>query len=355
MAENKKLIRSINVTSTDISCPGCGATNIQFDPATTTLSCPFCGQSSPLPTPQTGAIANELDFNSALQRANVEWGKTKKLIVCSNCGGESLYDSEQVTGFCPFCGSSSVTPAADTNQIMEPNAVIPFSVSRDQLQDLFINFLHKKSLVNKKVFNCKLEQIVGIYLPFWTYDTFTASYYNAIRYNGVGNNLDEVNGDWYENIDDVLIFASDRVRHPFIKNILDYDCATAVPYSAEYLAGIPAERYTLGLNSGWEQAKNKIKEKLKKDVHRYNRNLRVTDIETFYYNVKFRCLLAPMYLAKYRYGKDTFLVAINGQTGKTYCDAPTILKKIIGLTVLGVFVASAIEVAAILLYAMYFR
>ncbi len=351
MAENKSVISSINVTSTDIKCPGCGASiGVSFDPATATLSCPFCGLSSQLPTPQSGAVAEELDFNAAMQRASVDWGKYKKLIVCSNCGGQTVYDSEQVTGACPFCGSTSVAPAAETDQIMVPNAIIPFSFSKEQAQDHFIDFLKKKRLVNKKVFNCKLEKVVGIYLPFWTFDAYTASSYYAFRNNGMYASSDHINGNWYQYIDDITVFASDRLRHPFIPRIQEYDFSKAVPYSSEYLAGIPAERYTLGLNEGWERAKKMITTKLKKEVHRFNRDLRVEEISTNYYNVKFRCLLAPVYLAKYTFGKKTFPVAINGQTGKTYCDAPTLIRRIILLGILGLFLAAAIEMILILVF-----
>lgn len=347
MSEIRKAIGGVSVTNTDIKCLGCGASNIKFDPATGTLSCPFCGLSTQLPTPQQGAVAAELDFNTALQRASVDWGRSKKLIVCANCGGQTVYDSEQVTGSCPFCGSTSVTPAAETNQIMVPNAVIPFAFSKEECQDRFLEFVKKKKLVNKKVFNCKLDKVVGLYLPFWTFDTYTASSYYAFRNNGVGAPSDHVNGVWYENIDDVVVFASNRVYHPFISKVQKFDFEKAVPYSPEYLAGFPAERYTLGLNDSWDRSKTLITSKLKKDVHRYNRNLRVIDIATNYYNVKFRCLLAPVYLATYRFGNKILPVAINGQTGETFCDVPTRIKRIILLVLLAMIIISIIEIIAL--------
>ena len=354
MSENHSVIGSINVTNTNIKCPGCGTSiGIKFDPVTATLTCPFCGLSSQLPTPQKGAVAEELDFNSAIQRASVDWGKYKKLIVCANCGGQSLYDTEQVTGACPFCGSTSVAPAAETDQIMAPNAVIPFSVSREQTQDLFVNFAKRKGMVNKKVFNCKLENIVGIYVPHWTFDTFTASFYYAYRDLGYNAGYDHVNGNWYQYIDDISIFASARLRHPFISRVQKFDFAKAVPYSSEYLAGIPAERYTLGLNDSWECAKTQITKTLKKAVHKFNRHLRVEEIVTNYYDVKFRYVLAPIYLATYRFGDRTFPVAINGQTGETYCDVPTYIKRLIILGVIAIIVAAGIEVLLLYLFRDY--
>ena len=52
-------------------------------------------------------------------------------------------------------------------------------------------------------------------------------------------------------------------------------------------------------------------------------------INTNYYNVKFRYVLAPIYLATYTCGKKTIPVAINGQTGKAYCKFPTFLGKLV--------------------------
>ena len=42
-----------------------------------------------------------------------------------------------------------------------------------------------------------------------------------------------------------------------------------------------------------------------------------------------------MYLATYKHANKTYNVAINGQTGATFCDAPSYLWKIILFIVLG--------------------
>lgn len=355
MSENRSVISSVSVTSSDVKCPGCGTSiGVRFNPLTATLTCPFCGLSSKPATPQDGAVAKELDFNSALQRASVDWGRYKKIVVCSNCGGQTVYDAEQVTGACPFCGSTSVATAPEIEQVMAPNAVIPFSFSKEQAQNYFIDFVKKKRLVKKKVFDCKLENVIGIYLPYWTFDAFTASTYYGFYYDSGTTPYDLVTGTLYQNFDDILISATNNLRHPFISKVTNYDFEKAVPFSAGYLAGIPAVRYTLGLNDGWENSKKKIAEKLKKDVHSANRDLLVKGILTNYYNVKFRCLMAPLYLAQYRFGKKSFLVAINGQTGKTYCDVPTKIKRIILLGTLGIILGAALEFLLILLYAKYF-
>lgn len=352
MSENSKVIDGVNVTSTDIKCPGCGATiGIKFDPASTTLKCPFCGLLSQLPVPGPDTVAAELDFNSALQHAKIDWGYAKKLIICSNCGGQTLYDAEQVTGACPFCGSTSVTAVEENGKIMTPNAVIPFSISKEMTQQCFISFLQRKRCLNKKALNCKLENIVGIYLPFWTFDTLTVSSFYATDVNAESSS-EKIKGVWSQFFDDIIIFASDRVCHPYISKVQKFDFEKAVPYSPKYLAGIPAERYTVDLNEGWERAKKLIRPKIITDMRRQQRYL-VSKLDSNYYNVKFRCLLAPVYLATYRFGKKTLQVAINGQTGETFCEAPTRIRMIILLAFLGLLLASGIEVLILWLLSGY--
>lgn len=329
MSENKPFIGAVNVTSTEVKCSSCGGTiGVKYDPESLNLTCPFCGQVSRLPQPGTVPVVQEVDFNSALQRASVNWGHVKKLIVCSNCGGQTLYDAEQVTGACPFCGSTSVTPAAENPQIMAPQSVIPFSISREMAHQCFSDLMHRKHCLRSGVADSKLETLTPVYIPFWTYDALTVSYFTAYYYIGKLKNY--FYGTWNQYFDDLIIFASDKFHNPFTTKVQNFDFSKSVPYSPEYLAGIPAERYTVGLNEAWERAKIQMPEKIKRGIQRKHGFFNfIEELATNYYNVKFRYLLVPMYFATYRYKKRRFPVVINGQTGKTFCDAPTIIPFIV--------------------------
>ena len=340
MSDNSMVIGAVNITSTEVKCPGCGASiGVKYDPEALNLTCPFCGLVSQLPQPGTVPSMQELDFNTALQRASVNWGNIKKMIVCANCGGQTVYDAEQVTGACPFCGSTSVTPAAENSQIMAPQAVIPFAVTKEQTQLCFDNFLNSKRLASKKVYGCKLENVIGIYLPFWTYDTLSVSCYNAHVPESKYTPRRDFSGYLTKFYDDLVIYGSDKIRNQNIKRVQEFDFQRMVPYSPKYLAGIPAERYTVGLNDGWERAKEQIRAKTKRTLQRkYFMKAVIDAINTNYYNVKFRYVLAPIYLATYTCGKKTLPVAINGQTGKTYCEVPSFLAKLIVIPMVFMFV-----------------
>ena len=202
-------------------------------------------------------------------------------------------------------------PAAENEQIMAPGAVIPFTVDNAKASSCFVDHIRKKRFVPKAVQQCKLDNFVGLYLPFWTYD--------------------------------MVVYASDKVKHPHISKVQNFYFDRLVPYKPEYLAGFAAERYTVGLNDGWERAKVQIAKKLKSEIGEYERKRNRGDtckevqLSTDYYNVKFKYMLAPMYLATYTYGNRTYQVAINGQTGAVYCDAPNYIWKIILFILLGIF------------------
>lgn len=88
-------------------------------------------------------------------------------------------------------------------------------------------------------------------------------------------------------------------------------------------------------------------------MNNYNRHLRVEEIVTNHYDVKFRYVLAPIYLATYRFGKQTFPVAINGQTGETYCDVPTNIKKLIIFLIIALFAAAGLEVLMFFVWSVF--
>ncbi len=103
-----------------------------------------------------------------------------------------------------------------------------------------------------------------------------------------------------------------------------------LPYLPQYLAGIPAERYTVGLDEAWARSSTQMKEKIRNTLWRKSSGKAAAEnLKTDFYNVKFRYVLAPVYLATYTYKKKKHPVAINGQTGETYCDVHSYLPKVL--------------------------
>ncbi len=360
MAENidaeNKIVSETTMDITDKKCPNCAAT-VEYDPATLSMSCPFCGYSRKLPSPEETKEVEELDFESAKLRQSLDWGTSKKSIVCKMCGGEAVYDEAMTAGNCPFCGSTSVMPVDKDENIMAPGGVVPFEVNSQKAEELFNRWLKGKLFApNAAKKSCKAENFSGLYLPYWTYDSQTASSYVAkLGYEKKDSEGKVVSVDWrtyrgvYEEfIDDEVVYASKKTKNPYINAVSSFDFAKLRSYSPEFIAGFAAERYTVGLDEGWETAKKSISAKLRAHLTTQLRQRYRPDrfgslnMSTAFDKITFKYILAPIWIANFKFNNKTYSFAVNGQTGKISGSAP--------VSPLKVFIAIAIVIAIIAIF-----
>lgn len=345
---------------TNKKCPNCGGT-VVFDPDSGMMACEFCGYKKELPKPEAGDIV-EMDFKSANIRASKDWGAVKKTVICKQCGGEAVYDGAETANTCPFCGSTSVMPVDDDKDVMAPGAVVPFSVSADKAAELFKKWIGGKLFAPsdaKK--SCRAKDIHGVYLPYWTYDSDTDSSYTAML--GFDRKVKDKDGntktvtDWrptrgmyQEFIDDQLVYASKKTVNQYIKSVSQFDFSKLTNYSPEIVAGFVAERYSVGLDEGWgiaqKEIANTLRNHLSDKLRRQHHADRVKDIKmsTSYSNITFKYLLAPIWLAAFKYNSKVYNIVINGQTGKIAGESPVSKIKV------AIAIAIAVAIIALIIW-----
>lgn len=345
---------------TDKKCPSCGAT-VVYDPDTLSMVCPYCGYSKALPKPEAGVQSvEEIDFTTATQRASLNWGEARKSLTCKNCGATTVFDANDTAACCPYCGSTQVMSVDDMQDAMAPGGVVPFEISQQKASELFRRWIKRKFFAPKAAKNsCEAKNFNGVYLPFWTYDSQTTSPYTVkLGYRRERTNSKGETESYYEYrsfsgtyrkfFDDEIVYGSKKTDNPYINAVKKFDFAKLRPYSPEFIAGFMAERYSVGLDDGWQLAKNQIKNKLRSEIGQYEKRIEMADtvsnvtFDTDFSNVTFKYVLAPIWISNYKFNGKVFNFVVNGQNGKIAGKSPVSVPKVIATIAIAVIIAAIV-------------
>ena len=343
-------------------CSQCGA-EVEFDPAAAAPRCRWCG--AVLAPPVAAAPPEELELAAWLARAAAEAATVERLAVrCGRCGAESSSEPNVTATRCPFCGSAVVAAAA-SRRLIRPAALLPFAVDAGRAQETFRRWLaglwFAPSALKRMAH--RVGALVGVYVPFWTFDAATTSTYEGERGDDVtvhepvtvveaGRRVTRsravtrtrwsgVSGTVSRRFDDVLVPASTSLPDGLVDGLQPWDLGALVPYDDAYLAGFRAESYSVALPAGFERAKSAMAVTIREDVARDigGDHQRVHRVETRHDDVTFKHVLLPVWLAAYRFRDRTFRFVVNARTGEVQGERPWSWVKIslavlVGLAVL---------------------
>ena len=326
-----------------MKCAGCGGT-LRYDIARYGLVCDFCGTIRPLHRPEESVVVGDMDFASAIRGANTNWGVTRRLVVCKSCGAQMLYDSDQMSGMCPFCGSAIVLSPEEANCGIAPNAIIPFSITKEQVSGRFYRwnkfaFWSPEKFRKGKV----LGNLVPIYIPYWIFEADTVTTYRGKFGFTVGSGDSQKTvcymkeGIVEKHIGSYCVCGSRKFANDTMLNsVISFSQKELMPYSPEILSGMAAEIYTVGIDEAWAKAKagnlKQLMEAAKdKECASSYSNMQLS---TEYFNVRYRYVLVPVWLTGCRYGGKIYNVVASGHNGTGKCNRPFSVFKLITFLVL---------------------
>jgi len=327
-------------------CAGCGA-RLTFAPGTHTLKCEHCGFTNEIA--ENDARIEELDFETYLKALEGQQETFEEEHVrCEKCGAEQSLGSNLFASMCSFCGANIVSKSYAHRRI-QPKSIIPFAVDKRAAQDEFRKWVRGLWLApgELKKYAESDAATTGIYLPFWTYDCRTSTDYTGERgedyyttetrtvRNAQGENVTEsvqvkrtnwtpASGHVDHFHDDVLVIASNTLPREVRGAMLNWDLKKLVPYQPEYVSGYRAEAYQVGLREGYPLAKEQIDATIYGLVRRDigGDQQRVHDLSTRYSDIRFKHILAPVWVSAYRFRNKTYRFLVNGQTGEVAGESP---------------------------------
>jgi DNA-directed RNA polymerase subunit RPC12/RpoP len=334
-----------------------------FDPASGGLKCPYCGSKEAVPQESSARPVQEnplQDYLNAGSERLARLSATALQVTCTSCGATTTFEPGEVAGLCAFCGGKIVAQPTAADPLVAPEAVLPFQLPKKQAVGQIKSWLRSRWFAPNALKNmARQESIQGVYLPFWTYDSRTVSdytgqrgehYYETEYYTETDENGNTVQRSrqvqktrWWpasgrvaRDFDDVTIPATQSVDVVKQHELDPWDLEQLVPYAPGYLSGFKAQRYQIELESGFESARSIMAGVIEGDVRSDigGDEQIVHHIDTQHFDVTFKHILLPIWIAAYRFNGKVYQVVVNARTGEVQGERPYSFWKIFGLVLL---------------------
>jgi predicted RNA-binding Zn-ribbon protein involved in translation (DUF1610 family) len=360
MESDKATISKTN--QDEIKCKECGAF-LKFEPGTINLHCEFCGTNNEIV--QMDKTVDELSLDDWINQAENE-NIEVHVVSCNSCGAIVNFDEHIVSEDCPFCGMHLVVETESQRQLIKPKSLLPFVVEQKAAKLAYSKWLKKLWWTPpgmKKMAKIN-ERLIGMYLPFWTFDSNTSSNYTGQRgddytetettTNSKGETetrtkthtrWHNVSGNVKVLFDDVLISASNSLPKKKLDKLEPWDLSKLIPYDAKFLSGFRTETYQTNINQAWVEATVKmdaiIRSHIRKDIG--GDHQRISTVNTSYSDKQFKHILLPAWISAYRFKDKTYRFIVNARTGEVqgerpYCWWKIALAILFGLALLSIII-----------------
>ena len=268
-----------------------------------------------------------------------DWGAEAdglRVYSCPSCGAELICDQSTAATACPYCGNPAIVPGQFSGAL-RPDYILPFRLSKDDaVQALRAHYKGKPFLPRSFTSVNHIEQIQGVYVPFWLFDGGAEG---AASYRASNTNVYET-GDYeitetrhYHVVragslafEKIPVDASSKMPDDHMDSIEPFDYAQLRPFSTAYLPGYLADKYDVTIDDSRDRADTRCRETLaqalRDTVTGYGAC--VTEREDIALRRgKVHYALLPVWMLSTKWNGQDFLFAMNGQTGKLVGDLPT--------------------------------
>ena len=352
---------------TNYQCPACTGP-LHYSAKSGKLACDYCGSSFDVAEIEALYARKEAEAAAAKQAADAkaeaaqaaraeaaeaaaasggwdpsdlsrDWGAEAdglRVYSCPSCGAELICDQSTAATACPYCGNPAIVPGQFSGAL-RPDYILPFRLSKDDaVQALRAHYKGKPFLPRSFTSANHIEQIQGVYVPFWLFDGGAEG---AASYRASNTNVYET-GDYeitetrhYHVVragslafEKIPVDASSKMPDDHMDSIEPFDYAQLRPFSTAYLPGYLADKYDVTIDDSRDRADTRCRETLaqalRDTVTGYGAC--VTEREDIALRRgKVHYALLPVWMLSTKWHGQDFLFAMNGQTGKLVGDLPT--------------------------------
>ncbi|MBO4281043.1 MAG: hypothetical protein J5872_04325 [Lachnospiraceae bacterium] len=335
MEENIHAESGEQLKNLSYKCPNC-TMPLKFDNEMKRFVCEYCDGSFLLEEIKDAANDEEgYSWDENHESVPEEKLEGTRSYVCTYCGAEVVTTAITSATKCPYCGNVLLV-SENLTGMLRPNCIIPFEVDRSKLISLFNAFVKKKMFVPKLFKNNPvLQEVQGIYEPFWLYDSGVngSVTYNATKtkswsdatYDYVETSYYEVDVDGEMTFKNVPADGSKRLNDDMMDSLEPFDYSKMIEFEPGYLSGHMAERFDVSADANLQRTKkrmwNSAEVQLRSAVSGYSSVTKKSSaLSQFGRDVRYA--LFPVYVFSITYDGVKYDYAVNGQTGKIVGELP---------------------------------
>ncbi|SLN52757.1 hypothetical protein ROA7450_02667 [Roseovarius albus] len=306
---------------TGLLCKNCGG-QCAYDPGQQDLLCQSCGTHWPIHSPWGHAAKREFPYDPDMPQEEAPAFRNERVHHCETCGGEMLFTGPTLSENCPYCNGPVVLGVEGS--AYRTMALVPFQVDEKNAVTCAAKWLRRRiAAPNDLRTQAAKGRLVGIYVPFWTFDSKEAIEYWATYTRGSGNTLrmDSFSCRFNTHFDDLLVPASPHVT-PLIRDgiLHDFKPDRLRPYQPNYLAGFAAERHHMTIDEGLRANEDDkallIRNKIKQRIHQ--KAAKIGGYRTDTSGIHYRRILLPVWILHYSYNDEDKKIVVSGIDGRTF-------------------------------------
>jgi len=343
-------------------CPCCGG-SIEFDSTAQKMKCPYCDteyETETLKSLDDVLKSDKADDMSWEKTSSDEWSDGEKegmkCYICRSCGGEIIGDDTTGASSCPYCDSPVVMKESFAGDL-RPDFIIPFKLDKKAAKAGLERHLSNKRFL-PKVFKSEnhLDEVRGIYVPFWLFDTEADANlrfkgtrvrtWHDSRYNYTETSYYSVVRGGEMAFENVPVDGSTKMPDDLMESIEPYDLSEAVDFQTAYMAGYLADRYDVTSEESEVRANERIKKSVEnaftREAGQGYASLIPEHNSVSLKKGRVRYGLYPVWILNTTWKDQKYVFAMNGQTGKFVGNLPVdrgIFWKYVGI---GTVIASAL-------------
>ncbi len=286
-------------------------------------------------TQQAGASSDGSRWDTSdMQRWGAE-GDEMQAYSCPSCGAELICDKSTAATSCPYCGNPTVVPGQFSGDL-KPDFVIPFKVSKEEaIKALKEHYKGKFLLPGTFTKENHLQEIRGIYVPFWMFDGEAegdASYHATRTRTYRSGDYDITETKHYEvyragkvAFEKIPVDASSKMPDDHMDSIEPYNYQDLKQFSTAYLPGFLADKFDVSVDDSVKRADTRCEGTLAASLRNTIKNYdtcTLTGNTVTLHKGKVHYALMPVWMLSTKWNGKDFLFAMNGQTGKMVGDLP---------------------------------